>query len=47
MLTFKTVATATVLGVFVLALVVCLIGQSQGVTLAYEQAGALVGVRPF
>jgi hypothetical protein len=35
------------LGVFVLALLVCLLGQSQGVTFAYEQARALTWVRPF
>ena len=46
-LTLRTIATATTLGVFVLALLVCLLGQSQGVTFAYEQARAVAGIRPF
>ena len=47
MLTLKTISIATVLSVFVLALLVCLMGQSQVVTFADEQARVLVGVRPF
>jgi hypothetical protein len=47
MLTFKTIASATVLGVFLVALFVAFLGQSQGVTFANDQARVLVGVRPF
>jgi hypothetical protein len=46
-LTFKTIATATAIGVLVLALLVALLGLSQGVTFAHDQVRALVGVRPF
>jgi hypothetical protein len=47
-LTFKTIATAVLLGgMFLATFLVCLVGHSQGVTLALEQARTLVGARPF
>ena len=47
MLTLKTIATATMLGVFLVALLVAVLGMSQGITFAEHQARVLVGVRPF
>jgi hypothetical protein len=48
MLTFKTIAAASVLGVcWLVALAVYLVGHGQGVTLALDTGRALVGVRPF
>jgi cell division protein FtsL len=47
MLTFKSIAAATLLGAFLVALLVCLLGMSQGIVFAEHQARALLGVRPF
>ena len=47
MLTPTTLACATVAGVLLTALLVCLIGQLMGVLFAAELSRALVGVRPI
>jgi hypothetical protein len=47
MLTPTNLACATLLGVLLTALLVCVIGQSLGVIFAMETARALVGVRPI
>jgi hypothetical protein len=46
-LTLRTIAISTVLGVFLVARCVAVLGMSQGITFAEHQARVLVGVRPF